>query len=47
MTKRTLCTQTRYFFTSKIGKEQVASYAERKGWDIEKAERWLAPELSY
>lgn len=22
---------------------QLANYAKRKGWDIEKAERWLAP----
>ncbi|MFA6970811.1 MAG: methionine synthase [Gallionella sp.] len=39
--------QAQYFATGKIGRDQVASYAERKGWDIETAERWLAPVLSY
>ena len=28
-------------------KEQVESYAKRKGWSIEVAERWLAPNLGY
>ena len=37
----------KYFATGKIDRDQVASYAERKGWDIETAERWLAPVLSY
>jgi len=35
-----------YFASDKIDNEQIASYAERKGWDIETAERWLAPVLS-
>ncbi|MFZ5503479.1 MAG: methionine synthase [Pseudomonadota bacterium] len=39
--------EAKYFATGKIEKDQVASYAERKGWDIETAERWLAPVLSY
>ena len=39
--------KSQYFATGKIEKDQVASYAERKGWDIETAERWLAPVLSY
>jgi 5-methyltetrahydrofolate--homocysteine methyltransferase len=39
--------EAKYFATGKIDRDQVASYAERKGWDIEKAERWLAPVLSY
>lgn len=39
--------EAKYFATGKIAKDQVASYAERKGWDIETAERWLAPVLSY
>jgi 5-methyltetrahydrofolate--homocysteine methyltransferase len=39
--------QAQYFASGKIDKEQVASYAERKGWDMETAERWLAPVLSY
>jgi len=40
-------TQLKHHTTGKIEKDQVASYAERKGWDIETAERWLAPVLSY
>ena len=39
--------EAKYFATGKIDRDQVTSYAERKGWDIEKAERWLAPVLSY
>jgi 5-methyltetrahydrofolate--homocysteine methyltransferase len=39
--------QAQYFASGKIDKEQVASYAKRKGWDMETAERWLAPVLSY
>ncbi len=39
--------KSQYFATGKIDKDQVASYARRKGWDIETAERWLAPVLSY
>jgi len=47
MTDRARYTQARYFFNGNIEKNQVASYAERKGWDIETAERWLASVLSY
>ena len=36
-----------YFGIGKIQKDQVEDYALRKGWDIEKAERWLAPLLAY
>jgi hypothetical protein len=25
----------------------VASYAQRKGWSLHEAERWLAPNLGY
>jgi 5-methyltetrahydrofolate--homocysteine methyltransferase len=39
--------QAQYFASGKIDKEQVASYAKRKGWDMETAERWLALVLSY
>ncbi|MDD4929136.1 MAG: methionine synthase [Gallionella sp.] len=39
--------EAKYFATGKIDRDQVASYAARKGWDIETAERWLAPVLSY
>jgi 5-methyltetrahydrofolate--homocysteine methyltransferase len=36
-----------YFGIGKIGRDQVADYATRKGWAIEEAERWLAPILNY
>jgi len=39
--------QAKYFATSKVDKEQVKDYAQRKGWAVEQAERWLAPVLSY
>jgi 5-methyltetrahydrofolate--homocysteine methyltransferase len=31
----------------KIGRDQVASYAARKGMSVAEAERWLAPSLDY
>jgi 5-methyltetrahydrofolate--homocysteine methyltransferase len=36
-----------YFGLGRIGKDQVAAYAERKGMDIATVERWLAPNLGY
>ena len=39
--------EARYFGTGRIGRDQVADYAKRKGWDIPEAERWLAPVLGY
>jgi len=30
-----------------IDRDQVASYAQRKGWTIAEAERWLSPNLGY
>jgi 5-methyltetrahydrofolate--homocysteine methyltransferase len=39
--------QAQYFASGKVDKEQVTSYAKRKGWSMEQAERWLAPVLSY
>jgi 5-methyltetrahydrofolate--homocysteine methyltransferase len=39
--------ESRYFGVGKIGRDQVADYATRKGWTIEEAERWLSPILSY
>lgn len=39
--------QAQCFATGKVDKEQVADYAQRKGWTMEQAERWLAPVLSY
>jgi 5-methyltetrahydrofolate--homocysteine methyltransferase len=39
--------QARYFTVGRIGEDQVASYAKRKGQSIEQVERWLTPNLSY
>ncbi len=36
-----------YFNVGKIGKDQVADYAQRKNWSIETAEKWLSPILNY
>ncbi|SIS88990.1 methionine synthase [Paracoccus saliphilus] len=37
----------RYFGIGRIGPDQVADYARRKGMDLAEAERWLAPSLAY
>jgi len=39
--------QAKYFAVGKINKDQVESYAKRKGMTLEEAERWLAPVLNY
>ena len=39
--------QAHYFGVGQIDRDQVASYAERKGWTLAQAERWLAPNLGY
>jgi 5-methyltetrahydrofolate--homocysteine methyltransferase len=36
-----------YFGVGRLGRDQVADYAERKGWSLDEAERWLAPNLGY
>jgi 5-methyltetrahydrofolate--homocysteine methyltransferase len=36
-----------YFGVGQVDREQVASYAERKGLSVEVTERWLAPNLGY
>jgi len=38
---------SQYFGVGKISREQVESYAKRKGWSQETAEKWLAPNLGY
>ncbi|MFQ5937211.1 MAG: methionine synthase, partial [Acidiferrobacterales bacterium] len=38
---------SRYFGVSKIGRDQAADYARRKGMTLEEVERWLAPVLGY
>jgi 5-methyltetrahydrofolate--homocysteine methyltransferase len=39
--------ESRYFGVAEIGRDQARDYAERKGWTIDEAERWLAPNLAY
>jgi len=39
--------QARYFTVGRLGEDQVASYARRKGQSIEAVERWLSSALSY
>ncbi len=36
-----------YFVVGRVGRDQVADYAERKGWTLREAERWLSPNLGY
>ncbi len=36
-----------YFGVAEIGRDQATDYAERKGWTLEEAEKWLAPNLAY
>jgi 5-methyltetrahydrofolate--homocysteine methyltransferase len=36
-----------YFAVGQIDRDQVASYAQRKGMELSEAERWLAPNLGY
>jgi 5-methyltetrahydrofolate--homocysteine methyltransferase len=39
--------ESQYFVVGRIGQDQVADYARRKGWTMAEAERWLAPNLAY
>ena len=36
-----------YFGLGKVGKDQVENYAKRRGFPLEKAEKWMAPILNY
>nr|MBA2254266.1 methionine synthase [Chloroflexota bacterium] len=36
----------KYFGLGRIGRDQLEDYARRKGWSIEEAERWLAPNIN-
>ena len=38
---------SRYFVVGRLGRDQVESYAARKGWTLAEAERWLSPNLGY
>jgi len=37
---------SRYFAVAQIQRDQLEDYAQRKGWDLLTAERWLGPNLS-
>lgn len=39
--------KAQYFAVGKIDRDQVESYSQRKGQDIETSERWLMPNLGY
>jgi len=39
--------QARYFSVGRVGRDQVAEYAARKGLPFETVERWLRPNLAY
>ncbi|WP_407570964.1 methionine synthase [Deinococcus altitudinis] len=39
--------EARYLALGRIGLDQVQDYARRKGWSVQEAERWLAPNLAY
>jgi 5-methyltetrahydrofolate--homocysteine methyltransferase len=38
--------EARYFGLGRIGRDQLADYARRKGWSLAEAERWLALNLA-
>ncbi|BBH15932.1 5-methyltetrahydrofolate--homocysteine methyltransferase MetH [Nocardioides baekrokdamisoli] len=39
--------ESQYFVVGRLGRDQVAEYAERKGWTLTEAERWLSANLGY
>jgi len=39
--------ESRYFSVGKLGRDQLADYAARKGMTLVEAERWLGPNLGY
>ncbi|WP_295684299.1 vitamin B12 dependent-methionine synthase activation domain-containing protein, partial [uncultured Nevskia sp.] len=39
--------ESQYFIVGRIQKDQVHDYAARKGWTLQEAEKWLAPNLAY
>jgi 5-methyltetrahydrofolate--homocysteine methyltransferase len=38
---------SKYFVVGRVGKDQVADYAKRRGVSVADAERWLASNLDY
>jgi 5-methyltetrahydrofolate--homocysteine methyltransferase len=39
--------QAQYFVVGRLARDQVQDYADRKGWTLAEAERWLSPNLGY
>jgi 5-methyltetrahydrofolate--homocysteine methyltransferase len=39
--------EAKYFSVGKIDRDQLESYAVRKGVSVAEAEKWLAPSLGY
>jgi 5-methyltetrahydrofolate--homocysteine methyltransferase len=39
--------EAKYFNVGRLGRDQVETYARRKGISVEQAERWLSPSLAY
>jgi len=39
--------QARYFTVGRLGEDQIAGYARRKGQSLDQIERWLTPNLAY
>jgi 5-methyltetrahydrofolate--homocysteine methyltransferase len=39
--------ESKYFAVGKLGRDQVADYASRKGMSVAETERWLGPYLDY
>ncbi|HEY0903097.1 MAG TPA: methionine synthase [Marmoricola sp.] len=39
--------QSQYFVVGRLGQDQVADYATRKGWTLKEAERWMSSNLGY
>jgi 5-methyltetrahydrofolate--homocysteine methyltransferase len=39
--------ESQYFAVGQITKDQIESYAARKGESVEEMEKWLQPNLSY
>jgi 5-methyltetrahydrofolate--homocysteine methyltransferase len=39
--------QSQYFVVGRLGRDQVQHYADRKGWTLAEAERWLSSNLGY
>ena len=37
--------ESEYFNVGKISQDQLEDYAKRKGWTLDEAKRWLAPNL--